>query len=979
MNRFENLQINERPVLLALLHYEDHFYDTALRQYDFKEALYLYLKRNGYDTIIFFSINKGIHSFEEGMLASFLNVQGKQSRVQPKQSIMPRVGRGTGRFDLQSHSLCDNQKKDALVYQDKDGIWADKRSTSRDAQMKQIIFNLLNREHCVVIVEPSYGSSEFKREQIEYLNEVIACLGNEKLKRNHNHFILLANTTITAENDVPANIDPSVRGDDHIKSGFWNSPFFLSYFLISSKDEKGILHYSLKDMDKSFGPVWVLPSPTADDCKNAFQYWRIVNGSVRNVKWTEVKDIMEQLSISRGSNGKNRTNSLNQWGYYFNTSEEISIDAFESFGVHRVDNSKIIRFNKDRLEHDLQHIKGQQDSVEIIVAAITTWIRKKKKNKPLVFMFAGTSGTGKTYTAKTIQGALAEDGYKFVRLSMNEYHTEADSWKLLGSAPGYAGSGTDAPLFAHRKMSDKLVILFDEIEKAHPSLFTTIMSLMDEGLLADGRGVNYDFRQSIIIFTTNLACDRLLEAKKSLNAAGYEITSNKFQDTAKKILNDNKMPNEICGRINWLLIYNALSASDIVQIAVEQIRAKGRKYDLNINLVSKVYLREIAEQYSGSNEGARPVQTEIDEKIKPLFQDAYESGLLSSDRLYDITDNMRIVESESNEIIENIDVDIEPPKTIRFNKDRLEHDLQHIKGQQDSVEIIVAAITTWIRKKKKNKPLVFMFAGTSGTGKTYTAKTIQGALAEDGYKFVRLSMNEYHTEADSWKLLGSAPGYAGSGTDAPLFAHRKMSDKLVILFDEIEKAHPSLFTTIMSLMDEGLLADGRGVNYDFRQSIIIFTTNLACDRLLEAKKSLNAAGYEITSNKFQDTAKKILNDNKMPNEICGRINWLLIYNALSASDIVQIAVEQIRAKGRKYDLNINLVSKVYLREIAEQYSGSNEGARPVQTEIDTKIESLFQDAYESGLLSSDKLYDIDDDMQIIESKSTEFEELIPIC
>ena len=978
MNRFESLQINERPVSLALFHYEDHFYDTALRQYDFKEALHLYLKRNGYDTIIFFSINKGVHSFEEGMLAYFLNVQGEQPKVQPKQSIMPRIGRGTGRFDLQSHSSRDSQKKEASVYQDKDRIWTDKRSTSRDAQMKQIIFNLLNRKHCVIIIEPSYGSSEFKREQIEYLNEVIACLGNEKLKRNHNHFILLANTTITAENDVPANIDPSFRGDDHVKSGFWNSPFFLSLFLISSKDERGLLHYSLKDIDKSFGPVWVLPSPTVDDCKNAFQYWRIVNGTVWKVKWTEVEVVLEQLSVSRGSNGKYKTNSLNQWGYYFNSSEEISIDAFESFGVHRVDNSKIVKFNKERLEQDLKHIKGQQDNVEIIVASITTWIRKKKKSKPLVFMFAGTSGTGKTYTAKTIQGALAEDGYKFVRLNMNEYHSEADSWKLLGSATGYAGSGTDAPLFAARKMSDKLVILFDEIEKAHPSLFTTIMSLMDEGVLADGRGVNYDFRQSIIIFTTNLAMDRLLETKKSLSAARCEITSNKFQDTTKKILKDSKMPNEICGRINWLLIYNALSALDIVQIAVEQIRAKGREYDLNINLVSKVYLRKIAEQCSGSNEGARPVQTEIDKSIKPIFQDAYESNLYSSEKLYDITDNMHLVESESNEIIENIVVDIEPPKTIKFNKERLEQDLKHIKGQQDNVEIIVASITTWIRKKKKSKPLVFMFAGTSGTGKTYTAKTIQGALAEDGYKFVRLNMNEYHSEADSWKLLGSATGYAGSGTDAPLFAARKMSDKLVILFDEIEKAHPSLFTTIMSLMDEGVLADGRGVNYDFRQSIIIFTTNLAMDRLLETKKSLSAARCEITSNKFQDTTKKILKDSKMPNEICGRINWLLIYNALSALDIVQIAVEQIRAKGREYDLNINLVSKVYLRKIAEQCSGSNEGARPVQTEIDMTIEPLLQDAYESGLLSSEILYDIDDGMHIIESKAKELEEQISI-
>ena len=265
-----------------------------------------------------------------------------------------------------------------------------------------------------------------------------------------------------------------------------------------------------------------------------------------------------------------------------------------------------------------------------------------------------------------------------------------------------------------------------------------------------------------------------------------------------------------------------------------------------------------------------------------------------------------------------------------------------------------------------------MFAGTSGTGKTFTAKTIQQALDEDGYKLARLNMNEYHSEADAWKLLGSATGYAGSDTDAPLFAARKLSDKLVILFDEIEKAHPSLFTTIMSLMDEGFLADGRGVNYDFRQSIIIFTTNLAMDRLLEVKNILIASGCEISSNKFQNATKQILKDNKMPNEICGRINWLLVYNALNASDIVQIAVEQIRARGKEYDLNINIISPRYLRMIAEQCSGSNEGARPVQTEIDRTIEPIFQDAYESGLLSPDKLYDIDDDMNIVESKSSEF-------
>jgi ATP-dependent Clp protease ATP-binding subunit ClpA len=644
-----------------------------------------------------------------------------------------------------------------------------------------------------------------------------------------------------------------------------------------------------------------------------------------------------------------------------------------------VEDLRVEEFSEELLSTALSKIHGQQDNMKIIVDKVVTWVNRPDAHKlPLVLMFAGTSGTGKTYTAEMISNSLKSQGYLFVKLPMNEYKSEGDVWKLLGSSAGYIGSDKDTTLVAAHRKSDKLVILFDEMEKAHPAIFETIMTLMEKGELTNGNGDKFDFRKSIIIFTTNLAMEKLIERKQGLAKANVRIDDSQFQQAIKDILKRNHIKTEVCGRIDSVFVYNPLDSIVVARIAIEEIRNKGLEYGIQINNIPEELLRKISTQVAGSNEGARPIKRSVCDElervlqihaklakrtpsVQPLILDLLMKGK-TWNLVHSAIDHLLSVE----EIINQYPNLTTSPRTAKFEEKQLSEALQSVKGQQDNMKVIVEETKRWIRKVKKKKPLVFMFAGTSGTGKTYTAERICSALKD--YKMVKLNMNEYHNEGDIWKLLGSSTGYVGSDKESPIFTARRETSKLVILFDEIEKAHPSLFTTIMTLMEKGEMANGHGENYDFKNAIIIFTTNLAMNELLRLKKESILRNVEPSSQEFQDAAKSILKSSGLKEEISGRLDWLLVYNTLDASIVAQIALDKVRSLGREYEITINHVPIAYLEDIARKCKGNNEGARPIERIILHDFEPVFQDAYETGNINSDQLYDIDDMLNIVPSK-----------
>ena len=627
--------------------------------------------------------------------------------------------------------------------------------------------------------------------------------------------------------------------------------------------------------------------------------------------------------------------------------------------------SRTASFDVAQLTKALKAVKGQQDNLDLIIKETNTWLRKVTKRKPLVFMLAGTSGTGKTFTVETVCVALKD--YKMVKLNMNEYQSGGDTWKLLGSATGHVGSDQESPIFAARQESEKLVILFDEIEKAHESLFTTIMTLMEKGEMANGRGDVLDFKQCIIFFTTNLAMNELLTLKKESIQNKVSPSSQKFQDMAKGILKSAGLRDEISGRLDWLLIYNTFGASTVAQICLDKIRSLGKDYGITINKVPQAYLERVAKLCAENNEGARPINRIVTSDFESVFQDAYEKGCISPDKICDINDHLEITPSKEYDITPIEDIKIKETKIESFDIEQLKEQLKAVKGQQDNMDLIVKETNTWLRKAKKRKPLVFMLAGTSGTGKTFTVETVCDALKD--YKMVKLNMNEYQSKGDIWKLLGSATGHVGSDQESPIFTARRETEKLVILFDEVEKAHESLFTTIMTLMEKGEMANGRGRVSDFKHCIIFFTTNLAMRELLKFKKESIQNNILPSSHSFQDTAKGILKSAGLKDEISGRVNWVLVYNTLSASVVAQICLDKIRSLGKEYGIIINQVHQSYLEEVAKQCSGSNEGARPIDRIVTSDFEPIFQDLYENSRYNSDRPYDIDNQHHIIPSQN----------
>ena len=300
------------------------------------------------------------------------------------------------------------------------------------------------------------------------------------------------------------------------------------------------------------------------------------------------------------------------------------ITAMTGIPAERVSSGEMARLQTLR-DHLARRVVGQQEAVEKISRTIRrSRAGLKDENRPIgVFLFVGPTGVGKTLLAKEVSKWLFDEHRGLIRIDMSEYSEKHNVARLIGSPPGYVGYGEGGQLTEAVRRQPYAVVLFDEIEKAHPEVFNTMLQIFDEGHLTDGSGRRVDFRNTIIIMTSNVGSRAVIQ--KSVHV-GYSTTSKSAvadrtpQSEYRKALEQTFAP-EFLNRIDDIILFRTLEIADVERIIELELqgllnRTKKLGYKVKITEGAK---RRLATMGYESRYGVRSLKrTLMDNVEEPL-------------------------------------------------------------------------------------------------------------------------------------------------------------------------------------------------------------------------------------------------------------------------------------------------------------------------------------------------------------------------
>ena len=433
-------------------------------------------------------------------------------------------------------------------------------------------------------------------------------------------------------------------------------------------------------------------------------------------------------------------------------------------------------------------------------------------------------------------------------------------------------------------------------------------------------------------------------------------------DLSSRYINDRFMPDK---------------AIDLIDEAASKIRMKAysepdnlKKIEEELSEVQKEKEDSVLAQDFEKAASLRDKQRQIEEKLNKEKQkwenkNSKEVITLTEEDIAEVISNwtripVKKLTQDENERLKNLENELH----------------KRVIGQNEAVEAVAKAIRRGrVGLKDPNRPIgSFLFLGPTGVGKTELSKALAESLFSNEDAMIRIDMSEYMESHSVSKMIGSPPGYVGYDEGGQLTEKIRKNPYSVILFDEIEKAHPDVMNMLLQILDDGRLTDSNGRNVNFKNTVIIMTSNVGA-RLMTDKKTLGFTS-KIDENKenikeYEETKKDVMQELKRQfrPEFINRIDEIIVFHKLTKEEmkqIVDIMLKRLIKRMEKQDIKIEIEESVK-DKIIEKGIDINYGARPLKRTIQSEIEDKIAEAILDGKVKQNKKAKVivDDDGNII--------------
>ena len=315
------------------------------------------------------------------------------------------------------------------------------------------------------------------------------------------------------------------------------------------------------------------------------------------------------------------------------TEEEVAavVSDWTKIPVQKLQESEGARLQK--LEQTLhKRVVGQEEAVTAVAKAVRRGrVGLKDPKRPIgSFLFLGPTGVGKTELSKALSEALFHDENAMIRVDMSEYMEQHSVAKMIGSPPGYVGHEEGGQLSEQVRRHPYSVILFDEIEKAHPDVFNILLQVLDDGHITDSQGRKVDFRNTVIIMTSNAGAQAIIDPKR-LGFGNKENQEEDYKRMKMNVLNEIKLVfrPEFLNRIDEILVFHPLGEPELKKITgmMCQEVVKRAKEQLDIHLTVRDSVKKlIMEKGTDKKYGARPLRRAVQSELEDSLAEAILAG-----------------------------------------------------------------------------------------------------------------------------------------------------------------------------------------------------------------------------------------------------------------------------------------------------------------------------------------------------------------